>query len=129
MDVYTLLKKWAFLRLFPDWLNDNLPPPSTDSSSSSHHAAASSSSPDHSSPWSKNLASAAELHLATLVSAPNSSTSSSSSSTNAKSLLDSAVGKPLALVFRRLRLQHIVNDLNSLDILEKVNAANEIVAF
>jgi len=119
MDVYTLLKKWAFLRLFPDWLNDNLPPPSTDSSSSSHHAAASSSSPDHSSPWSKNLASAAELHLATLVSAPNSSTSSSSSLTNAKSLLDSAVGKPLALVFRRLRLQHIVNDLNSLDILEK----------
>lgn len=105
MDVYTLLKKWLFLRLFPDWLSDNPPPPETSSSSSS--------AVDHMSLWTKNLAAASELHLATLAAPPNASSSP-------KSLLNCGAGKPFARVFRCLRLQHIVNDLNSLDILEKV---------
>ena len=106
MDVYTLLKRWVFLRLCPDWLTDHRP---TEAEAGSSHA-------DPSSAWAKSLASAAELHLATLLAA------SAAEEASEKTLLERDVGKAFARVFRRLRIQHIVNDNNSLNILEKVGA-------
>ena len=106
MDVYTLLKRWVFLRLSPGWLSDNRP---TESEAGSSHS-------DPCSAWAKSLASAAELHLADLLAG------SSSDRADDETLLERDVGKPFARVFRRLRIQHIVNDNNSLNILEKVGA-------
>ena len=105
MDVYTLLKRWVFLRLRSDWLTENRP----------SEAEAATSHSDPSSAWAKSLASAAELHLAALL-------ASSPEEGDEKTLLERDVGKPFARVFRRLRIQHIVNDNNSLNILEKVGA-------
>ena len=107
MDVYTLLKKWLFLRLCSDWLRENRP-------ASPEVTSPASSGADPSSTWAKSLASAAELHLATLI-------ASSSNKDDDKALLERDVGRPFARVFRRLRIQHIINDNNSLNILEKVS--------
>jgi len=95
MDVYTMLKKWLFLQL-EAWDEENTEdaPPSSPSTSSD----------------SKSLSTASEMYLSSLAKSLDDRTTS---------LLETPLGKPFANVFRQLRLQHIVNDLNSLDILEK----------